>query len=334
MGRAPSTSTPSVKPWTSSAPPANRFTGCLLGLAVADALGAPYEGLTALDIFYRFGLPDALVKNPSGDTLYYTDDTEMMIGLAETLGERVTVDEARLVRAFAENYHPERGYGQGARRVIERMCRGKNWRALAATIFPGGSFGNGAAMRVAPVGLVFADDPDEVWRQAAASALPTHTHPVGIEGAQVLALAVALLVRAETFDRRAFYRTLRDRVVTEEFRWHLRVAAKLRPGDPVSGLGSTLHAHRSVVTALACFANTPGDFEAAVGLAIGLGDDTDTVAAMTGALVGAFAGTAAIPPGLVAKLEDGPAKGRTHITALASKLSERHVQRRGDPAPA
>ncbi|HEX4610041.1 MAG TPA: ADP-ribosylglycohydrolase family protein [Urbifossiella sp.] len=323
-----------MKTWTSAAPPADRFTGCLLGLAVGDALGAPYEGLTGFDIFFGFGPPDAIVKNPSGDTLYYTDDTEMMIGLAETLGEVGGVDEARLVRAFAENYHPERGYGQGARKVIERMCRGKDWRALARTVFPGGSFGNGAAMRVAPVGLLFAHDADEVWRQAAASARPTHTHPVGIEGAQVLALAVALLVRTDVFDRKAFYRALLARVVTEEFRWHLRVAAKLRPGDPVSGLGSTLHAHRSVATALACFANSPGDFEAAVGLAIGLGDDTDTVAAMTGALVGAFAGTAAVPAALLEKLEDGPAKGKAHITALAAKLFERHAGRRGDVAPA
>ena len=284
-----------MKSSTSSAAVADRFTGSLLGLAVGDALGAPYEGLPCREIFFRFGTPDVLVKNPSGDTLYYTDDTEMMIGVAETLAECGTIREERLVRAFAENYHPERGYGEGARKVIERMCRGKDYRALAQTIFPGGSFGNGAAMRVAPVGLLFTKDPDEVWRQAAASALPTHTHPVGIEGAQVLALAVSLVLRCETFDRKAFYRELLSWAETEEFRWHLRMASKLKPGDPVSGLGSTLHAHRSVVTAIACFAATPGDFESAVGLAIGLGDDTDTVAAMTGALVGAFAGTAAIP---------------------------------------
>ena len=316
-----------MKTWVSSAPLADRFAGCLLGLAVGDALGAPYEGLTGLDIFYRFGPPAGIVTNPSGDTLFYTDDTEMMIGVAETLAECGTVDEARLVRAFAENYHPERGYGQGARKVIERMCRGKDWRALARTIFPGGSFGNGAAMRVAPVGLLFAGDADEVWQQAGASALPTHTHPVGIEGAQVLALAVALLVLSDTFERKAFYRALLARAVTEEFRWHLRTASKLRPGDPVSGLGSTLHAHRSVVTAIACFAGAPDDFESAVGLAIGLGDDTDTVAAMTGSLIGAFRGTEAIPHALLGKLEDGPAKGRAHITALAAKLLDRHTAR-------
>ncbi len=312
-----------MKRWESTAARADRFAGCLLGLAVGDALGAPYEGLTHADIFFQFGTPDKLVKNPSGDTLFYTDDTEMMIGVTEALVECGRIEEARLCRAFADNYHPERGYGQGARHVIEAMATGKDYRALAASIFPGGSFGNGAAMRVAPVGLLFADAPDELWEQARLSALPTHTHPLGIEGAQLLAYAVALTLQTTTFDRKAFYRDLLARATTEEFQWHLGIAAKLKSGDSLSGLGSTLHAHRSVVTAIACFAATPGDFEMATARAIGLGDDTDTVAAMAGALVGAFAGAGVIPAELLAKLEDGPAKGRTHIAELAAKLEGR-----------
>jgi poly(ADP-ribose) glycohydrolase ARH3 len=292
----------------------------LLGLAVGDALGAPYEGLTQADLFFQFGSIDALVKNPSGDTLFYTDDTEMMIGVAETLAEKGVIEAERLCRAFAENYHPERGYGQGARKVIEAMRDGKDYRTLAANIFPGGSFGNGAAMRVAPVGLLFADSPDVIWEQARLSALPTHTHPLGIEGAQLLALAVSLALRATTFDRKAFYRELLSRAATEEFRWHLDIASQLTSRDSLSGLGSTLHAHRSVVTAIACFAFTPNNFEQVMSRAIGLGDDTDTVAAMAGSLVGSFAGVGAIPPGLLAKLEDGPAKRRTYIAELAAKL--------------
>ncbi len=70
-----------MKVWESHAPVADRFAGCLLGLAVGDAVGAPYEGLTHADIFFQFGTPDKLITNPSGDTLYYTDDTEMMIGV-------------------------------------------------------------------------------------------------------------------------------------------------------------------------------------------------------------------------------------------------------------
>ena len=312
-----------MKLWESTAAPADRFAGCLLDLAVGDAVGAPYEGLTHADIFFQFGGPDKLVTNPSGDALFYTDDTEMMIGVAEALAECGRIDDTRLCRAFANNYHPERGYGQGARRVIEAMQTGKDHRTLAATIFPGGSFGNGAAMRVAPVGLLFADSPDELWEQARLSALPTHTHPLGIEGAQLLAYATGWALRATTFSRKELYRELLARATTEEFRWHLGIAAKLKPGDALSGLGSTLHAHRSVVTAIACFAATPGDFEMTIGRAIGLGDDTDTLAAMAGSLVGAFTGVRAIPVGLLAKLEDGPAKGRGYIADLAARLLDR-----------
>jgi poly(ADP-ribose) glycohydrolase ARH3 len=309
--------------WETHAPVAERFAGCLLGLAVGDAVGAPYEGLTHADIFFMFGSPETLVKNPSGDTLCYTDDTEMMISVAETLADCGRIDEERLCRAFVENYHPDRGYGRGARKVLRAMAKGKDWKKIAETNFPGGSFGNGAAMRVAPVGLVFADSPDELWEQARLSALPTHTHPLGIEGAQLLALATAWALKATTFDRKELYRELLARATTEEFRWHLEVAAKLKPGDSLAGLGSTLHAHRSVVTAIACFVATPGDFEMAIARAIGLGDDTDTVAAMAGSLVGAFAGVGAIPAELLAKFEDGPAKGRTHIAELARQLHSR-----------
>ncbi|AMV24929.1 ADP-ribosyl-[dinitrogen reductase] glycohydrolase [Gemmata sp. SH-PL17] len=322
-----------MKVWESHAPVADRFAGCLLGLAVGDAVGAPYEGLTHADIFFQFGTPDKLATNPSGDTLYYTDDTEMMIGVAETLAECGRIDETRLCRAFAENYHPERGYGQGARRVIEAMARGEDYRTLAANIFPGGSFGNGAAMRVAPIGLVFADTVDELREQARLSALSTHAHPLGIEGAQVLAHATALALHTTTFNRKQFYRELLARATTEEFRWHLSIAAKLKPGDSLSGLGSTLHAHRSVVTAIACFAATSGDFEMTIARAIGLGDDTDTVAAMAGSLVGAFAGVGAIPAALLEKLEDGPAKGRAHISRLAAELTTRYEQRRATTVP-
>jgi poly(ADP-ribose) glycohydrolase ARH3 len=309
--------------WESSASLSDRFSGCLLGLAVGDALGGPYEGLTASDIFFQFGTPEVIVRNPSGETLYYTDDTEMMLGVAETLIDCGEIDEARLCRAFVENYHPDRGYGQGARKVLNAMSRGKDWRSIAANLFPGGSFGNGAAMRVAPLGLLFRDQREKLWDQARLSALPTHLHPVGIEGAQLLAFAIAHVSKVAVFDRKAFYGELLARATTEEFRWALDIAAKLKPSDPVSGLGSTLHAHRSVVTAMACFAATPSDFEFAVGRAIGLGDDTDTVAAMTGALVGAFAGKGALPAERISQLEE-QGKGGRYIAELAKKLSARY----------
>src|SRR5262245_27803702 len=83
---------------------------------------------------------------------------------------------------------------------------------------PGGSFGNGAAMRVAPVGLLFHNERLRLWDQARLSALPTHLHQLGIEGAQLLALAVALCTEMKSFDRSAFFVELKTACQSPEYR--------------------------------------------------------------------------------------------------------------------
>lgn len=299
----------------------DRFQGCLLGLAVGDAVGAPYEGLPASAIWYDFGGATRIVTTPSAETLNYTDDTQMCIGVAETLIECGRIDEDVLSGKFAENFDPDRGYGRGARRILETMIAGGDWRELARTIFPGGSLGNGAAMRVAPVGLLFHQDLDRVAEEAERSARPTHQHPIGIDGARMMALAVALAVR-ETFDPQQFWSELRTRATTDEFCEQLAIAAALLPDDGIAQLGSTLEAHRSVTTAIACFACNPQSYPRTIASAIALGDDTDTVAAMAGAISGAHLGIQAIPGHLLDRLENG-AKGRDYMLELANKLHER-----------
>src|SRR5437763_3742568 len=173
----------------------DRFKGCLLGLAVGDALGGRFEAQTADAIRARCPTVESLLAYPR-DELWYTDDTQMAIGVAETLVAHGRITEEGLCAAFVANYLPSRGYGWGARAVLEAMEDGKDYKAVAAKHFPGGSYGNGAAMRVAPVGLLFRDDRAALWEQARLSALPTHVHPLGIEGAKLLALAVALCSQA------------------------------------------------------------------------------------------------------------------------------------------
>ena len=257
-------------------------------------MGAPFEGIDAYGIYSAFGAARGIVDRPPVDGLFYTDDTQMMIGVAEALVADGRIVEDTLVARFAANFDPDRGYGPSARRVIEAAREGGDWRHLAATLLPGGSLGNGAAMRSAPVGLTFRDDPGRLWVEAERSALPTHRHPIGIEGAQVIALAVAIALRGGPFDRRAFFGELRGHAVTEEFRRQLEIAGELSADDSVAPFGSTLRADESVVTALACFAAAPDSFEDAVSRAIALGGDTDTVAAMAGAVSGAFLGVGAL----------------------------------------
>ncbi len=297
----------------------DRFRGCLLGQAVGDGVGAPYEGWTSENIFWGFGEVGTLIEKWT-EKLTYTDDTQMMIGVAEALIEKERIEESTLCSAFVQNYDPERCYGQGARLVLEAMRDGEDWQTLRRTHLPGGSLGNGAAMRAAPIGLLFHADLDRVMEQAKLSALPTHVHPLGIEGAQIFALAVALVVRGEELDRRDFFKTLHRHASSEEFRWAIQAASRLKRGDTVSFLGNSLEAHRSVVTAIACFALSPKSYVGAIERAVGLGNDTDTLAAMAGALSGAYLGVEGIPSHLLNLLEDEE-KGRSYLAGLAEKLS-------------
>jgi len=301
----------------------DRFVGCMLGLAVGDALGAFFEGQSPDYIARRYRSVSDLIENPPAGELWYTDDTQMAIGVAEMLVACRCIDERELCNRFATNYTRERGYGRGARIVIEAMIEGDDHKYLAANHFPGGSFGNGAAMRVAPVGLVFRHDPKRLWEQANLSALPTHVHSLGIEGAQFLALAVALASSSGQLDRKQFFSALAEKCSSIEFSGPLRRAAQLDDPRDLALFGNGIEATSSVVTAIACFAMASNSYAQAIGSAIFLGGDTDTIAAMAGAISGAYLGWQSIPTHLLERLEDRH-QGRQYIEDLAKQLCAIH----------
>jgi len=296
----------------------DRFEGCLFGLAVGDALGGKFEAQSADAIRARFPSTARLIGYPQ-EEISYTDDTQMAIGISEALIERGEIVEEVLCRAFVANYLPSRGYGRGARAVLNAMEDGRDYRQVAEQHFPGGSFGNGAAMRVAPVGLLFRDDHRRLWEQARLSALPTHLHPLGIEGAQLLALAVALCTSMERFDHASFFAELLKACESGEYRAKLEQAARVQAPEDLAGLGNRIEALHSVPTAIASFALTPESFEATISNVIFLGGDTDTLAAMAGALSGAYIGASRLPSRLVGLLESSP-KGRAYLKQLAGQL--------------
>jgi poly(ADP-ribose) glycohydrolase ARH3 len=296
----------------------DRFEGCLLGLAIGDALGGKFEAQSADAIRARFATAEQLIAYPE-EEIWYTDDTQMAIGVCEALLERGEIVEEVLCRAFVANYVPSRGYGRGARVVLEAMEEGRDYREVAERHFPGGSFGNGAAMRVAPVGLLFRDDRQRLWEQARLSALPTHLHPLGIEGAQLLALAVGLCSRMEQFDHASFFDELLAACASAEYRTKLQAAAQVQDVTDLAALGNRIEALHSVPTAIASFALTPESFAATIANVIFLGGDTDTLAAMAGALSGAYVGGGRLPTRLVGLLESSP-KGRAYLQRLAEQL--------------
>jgi poly(ADP-ribose) glycohydrolase ARH3 len=328
----------------------SRVRGSLLGLAVGDAVGARFEGWATADVLRAYRTPQALVDRvPLGALhdpddaatpieraaaeleaqsdplphLLYTDDTQMAIGVVEALLEETLPDEHTYARSFVANYQAWRGYGAGTRVTIDCLDSGMKPVDAATIMFSDGSYGNGAAMRVAPIGVRFANEPDVITAQARESALATHRHPLGIDGAVLLAHGVAFAIRTagEPFDRSAFFDLLDPLASTDAFKSKLRAAREANSPETRLALGNTIRAQESVPTALACFASDPDHFVAAVGGAILLGGDTDTIAAMTGAMAGARLGEAAIPSVWLDALEDGET-GRRFLLTLGTRLAE------------
>lgn len=173
----------------------SRFVGALIGTMAGDQLGAPFEGQPGDVVASRM---DGSNRSAADwiQLSRYTDDTQMMIGLAESLAALGRLDGADVARRFAENYEPDRGYGGGAHRVLSALRDGCAWDQAATLVFPDGSFGNGAAMRVAPVGVFFWRDRAARRQAAEASAVVTHAHPLGMEGAVLQAHAIAEAISA------------------------------------------------------------------------------------------------------------------------------------------
>ncbi|MBW3642303.1 MAG: ADP-ribosylglycohydrolase family protein [Actinobacteria bacterium] len=150
----------------------DRSRGALLGVVVIDAIGSPYEG--------RPGpVPLELLPNleAAGPTLRYTDDTALT-ALSESLLSLGCLDLDHVTAAFALAYErePNRGYGQAAAQLLSEVASGAAWQTTAAALFGAeGSFGNGAAMRVAPIALHTDGFMEVAARLGRASATVTHS---------------------------------------------------------------------------------------------------------------------------------------------------------------
>ena len=117
----------------------------------------------------------------------------MACSVFSVLARRGEIDQNLLANSFAENPDSGRGYGAGMHRLLNQIRGGEPWREAASSLFNGqGSFGNGSAMRVAPLGAYFADDLDRVAEQAELSSVITHKHPEAVAGAIAVAVSAAL----------------------------------------------------------------------------------------------------------------------------------------------
>ena len=296
----------------------SKFLSALIGTGVGDALGAPFEGR------HKIKLEEIEEVAERRKILTYTDDTHMMIGVAESLIWAGGFDGTHMAHTFIKNYElePFRGYGPGPPCVFRWIRAGEAWDKAAQKLYHGGSYGNGSAMRIAPIGVFYHDNPDRLREVAHESSRITHAHSLGREGASLQAYAIALATNLEpslALNRDDFLARLIDYTQDEVYRQKLNnVKGLLDKPDKakvIIELGNGIEAFNSVPTAIYSFLAHPDSFAEAVLYAISLGGDTDTIGAMTGAISGAYVGIESISSNWRDRLEN-----RLYIEELAEKL--------------
>jgi ADP-ribosylglycohydrolase len=230
----------------------------------------------------------------------YTDDTEMALAIVEVLARHGGIDQYDLADTFARRYVADmyRGYGPAAHGILQGIHDGTPWPNVSYAVFNGtGSLGNGAAMRVTPVGAYFADDLDRVAREADLSAEVTHAHAEGRAGAVAVAVAAALAWqwRDQEFERGRLLRAVAGRTPAGATREGLEAAASLDPRTTIEraarvlGNGSKVTAPDTVPLAVWLADRHLRDLREALWAVIDAGGDVDTLGAMVGGVVALFA---------------------------------------------
>ncbi len=283
--------------------PADRLQRALValdGLSVGDAFGQQ---------FFIPGMRESCLigRRPPPPRWRYTDDTVMALAVVETLKQHGRIEQDALAGRFAERYsqEPTRGYGAGAQKLLREIANGGDWRTLSRALFSdSGSWGNGGAMRAAPLGAYFADDLQLVVQEAALSAEVTHAHPEGIAGAIAVAVAAAWccqIVSAAAPNGREMLQAVLEHTPESATRLGIEQARDI-PLDEweytaanLLGNGDKLTAADTVPFCLWCAAAHLDSYADALWAAMHVEGDIDTNCAIIGGIVASSIGGSGIP---------------------------------------
>jgi ADP-ribosylglycohydrolase len=311
----------------------DRYQGCLVGLAVGDALGYQVE-------FDR--LPEIAKKFPDGITFpedgKYSDDTQMSICTAEALiagGGNIDKFMEALSACFVSWYkaqdNPEmnRAPGNTCMAACERLAFGTPWQESG---IPDG-IGSGTAMRSAPIGLYYMDDITTCVEYGIASAQVTHKHPSALCASVATALLTNMAMNMVPVGVWANELTTVTAGIDKDFKEHVDLAGQLvaRRAPPHVAmshkfLGEAWVGYEATACALYCCMLCPGDFESAVKMAANTAGDSDTIACIVGAWMGAKHGIGGIPEEWVRKVEDS-----TKLIQLADRLYDAKMALKNAP---
>jgi len=312
------------------------YIGCLLGTAVGDALGLPYEGLSPTRAAKLF--PDPTKHHLIFGKGMISDDTEHAAFVAQALirsrgrgalGVNVNVFQKRLARSLRWWLLAlPAGVGFATLRSILKLWLG--FPPQKSGVF---SAGNGPAMRSPILGLAYGDDPEKLKQFVKASTEITHSDPKAYYAALAVALAAHQSARDENPSPERFLATLNDllpQAAADELHELLRHAAdSAGNGEPVtefakdigSKKGISGYSYHTVPCVLQVWFGKPDDFAKGLQEIIKAGGDTDTAGAIFGGIVGARVGKAGIPDSWLTNIIEWP-RSINWMERLGSAVAE------------
>ncbi|GIH15326.1 hypothetical protein Raf01_34980 [Rugosimonospora africana] len=314
-----------------------KASGCLFGLAYGDALGKPTEFLRYADIEQRYGRGGP--RELTGDPALVTDDTQMTLAVAAALRDVPEPEPGALAEALRQRFlewaaSPDnnRAPGNTCLRACAELSRDVPWQRASVT----GSKGCGANMRVAPVGLVAGYDLDTFAGVAQLQAGLTHGHPTALAASELTGYAVRVLregaalsdvpglLRARCHEQRTVYRhewlgslwqlpgidsesgfIARgwDECLAALDRLDAALATPDDGGDPCQGTGEGWIAEEALATGLWCAVRYASDPVGGVARGAATSGDSDSIACLAGAFLGAAHGMAAWPAEWASRIE-------------------------------
>jgi ADP-ribosylglycohydrolase len=329
----------------------DQFAGCLVGQALGDALGFIVEGYPPNECatyVERALRPRRLLGHSRGrfPIGQYSDDSQLARELARSFVQRRQFDPADYAARVAALFAEDRivGRGRATEAAAYRIARGVPWQDAGT---PAPAAGNGSAMRAAPVGLFFWDDPEALIAAAHDQGRITHQDPRCSAGAIAIAGATAIVIKEREVHPGSLSSTLSrwtrdfDPVLAEALRdlpsWirlppHRAVetiaSIGIEPSYTEGWKGISPFVTSSVLWSLYSVLRSPTDYWEVICCAIAVGGDVDTTAAMAGAIAGASVGLGRIPLEPAGLVSDQGEWGYDELVELARQLHAVHRLRR------
>jgi ADP-ribosylglycohydrolase len=305
----------------------SQVEGMMFGLGIGDAMGYQVEFDSLSAIKAKFGMRG--VQELPYPALY-SDDSQMTFALAESLldvpadAPLDTIMQAVGKRfldwsELQQNPHYNRAPGNACMSGLDRYRGGISWHESGDV----DSKGCGAAMRVAPLGLLYRDDPAQLKAVAQASAVITHRHPAGVASAVAAAYAVKLAldelpIQSLIAEVSTFTAGMSDDL-DAAFSRVGHAAAWSNEEDALKHIGEGWVGEEAVALALYCVLRYPNDFAACIRRASTTNGDSDSIACIAGSIIGARLGIEAIPAHWIAQIES-----QAYIADLAARLAARY----------